>query len=208
MSEASKVNCDEHGREALKRLAAARDAALAQSNRFLLLGLGASLFYAVKLAGLRIDLVVLDTKIFDAPYGLFIFGVIGAASFILAQLRYLDGEALDLQLKRVSPDKGPEEFRHGAFPSKHHWLSAAQSEFGSEKEPLLIKFAFGCLGIVVFSLYISPLFAAAHFLVMWPRFAGETYTDLQWWLVFVMLLGSILVYCISQWLHFRGGGRI
>lgn len=200
-----KVSTSELGRDALIRLASARDAALQQSNRFLLLGLGSSIFYAIKLAGLRIDIVIADAKIFETPYGLFVFGIVGAACFILAQLRYLDAEAFDRMLRRVAPHTGPEEFKHYAYPSKHHWLSPASEEFGAENASRGARFAFGCLGIVVFLFYLTPLFSAAHFLIMWPEFAGETYTDLQWWLVFVMLMAALLVYCISQWLHLRRG---
>jgi hypothetical protein len=54
----------DHRLAAMARIADARDTALAQSNRFLVVGMGSSLVYAIKLVGLRLDLVVFGTKIF------------------------------------------------------------------------------------------------------------------------------------------------
>ncbi|MFK4003278.1 hypothetical protein [Qipengyuania sp. NPDC077563] len=205
MQSTENIKCDEFGRDALVRFANARDAALQQSNRFLLFGIASSVFYAIKMAGLRIDIVIADTKIFETPYGLFIFGVVGAACFILAQLRYLDAEAFDDQLKKLASSSGPVEFRYSAFPSKHHWLSPANDEYGSDTASFSKKVAFACLALCVFALYVTPLFAAVHFLIVWPKFAGETYTDLQWWLVFGMLLASVLVYVLVQSLQSMRG---
>jgi hypothetical protein len=81
----AKVSDSDQGVEALARIAAAREVALEQSNRFLLFGIASTIFYTVKVFALRIDIVLFDTKIFEIPYGLFVFALAGTIVFALAQ---------------------------------------------------------------------------------------------------------------------------
>lgn len=197
----NKVEATELGVGALTRIAEARDIAIRQSNRFLLAGMLSSLFYAIKVAGLRIDIVVADTKVFETPYGLFVFGVIGSSCFILAQLRFLDGRALDLRLKRASPLGEACFASHKFFPSAHDWLLPSEEMFANESSPLLVKLIFTLLGFLALVVYSVPLLASAHFLINWPDMAGENYTDFQWWLVLILFSASLITYLFGQWIY-------
>jgi hypothetical protein len=194
-----KAEAAEVGVDALVRIASARDAATRQSNRFLLAGIFSTLFYAIKIAGLRIDIVIADAKIFETPYGLFVFGAIGSICFILAQLRYLDGRAFDYKLRRAA--KANEEFntRYDSFPSEHNWLLPASEVFADQSSSRMARMFFNVLGLIAFLLYSVPLLASAHFLLSWPSMAGEDYTSFQWWLVFLLFTVAVLTCVLSQW---------
>lgn len=196
--DAAKAQNTETDVAALARVAAARDICLGQSNRFLLVGIASAIFYSIKVAGLRIDLVIADTKVFETPYGLFVFGIVGAISFILAQLRYLDGKALDLELKDLCENSSAVAVNYKTFPSPHHWLIPAQVRFADRTRKTTRKFAFAILGLITFAIYLVPLFAATHFLIAWPKLADEQYTDAQWWIVFLVLVMACFSYILAQ----------
>lgn len=198
-----KVEVTDLASSAMARVANARDTALRQSNKFLLGGMGSSALYAIKLAGLRLDLVVADTPIFETPYGLFVFGIVGSVCFLLAQLRFLDGKALDLKLKRMSPDANRSCLAYDTFPSVHNWLAPSELEFGGNRAGLITKLAFVILGLTTLLVYMLPLFASAHFLLNWPNMAGENYTPFQWWSVLVLFISALATYIFAQAVYFQ-----
>lgn len=206
MATTGSIEATDLGLRALERIAKARDKAISQSNRFLLVGMVSSLFYGVKVASLRIDLVISDTRIFETPYGLFVFGVIGSVSFILAQFRFLDGKALDSSLAELANANGAPELSHQTFPSENNWLQPASERFGGVHYGAAAQAAFSFLGICALLIYAVPLIAGLHFLWNWPELAGENYTAYQWWVVMILLLLSLLVYLFCQFLYYRDTG--
>lgn len=171
----------------MTRLATARDNIFNQSNRFLVAGMVFAALYAVKAVGLRIDLVVLDTKIFDIPYGLFVFCILGAGSFLIAQSRYIDAHALDRRLSELAKSAYPEKFVDYlcTFPADASWLRPAREQFfrntkvGEQRPAWIVNLA----GLSLLALYLSPTIACIHFLFNWPSLAGNAMVNFQWWSV-------------------------
>lgn len=81
--------------ESINRLISARDEVTKQSNNFLLISLAFALLYSLRNIGLRLDLTVLDYKIFETPYGLFVFCIASSISFIIAISRFMDARIFD-----------------------------------------------------------------------------------------------------------------
>lgn len=186
----------------MQRLSSARDAILAQSNRFLIAGMLFACLYGVKAVGLRIDIVVFDTKIFELPYGLFVFCVLGAGSFLIAQTRYLDAHALECRMREISREAEPKLAQRylQTFPSEHSWMDLAREQFESApgKKAIFLSFSFTFAGLVVLALYFFPVFASIHYLLNWPEVANGSGEDFQWWAVMVGLVLDLLFFIFVQ----------
>lgn len=171
----------------MERLASARDSIHVQSNRFLVAGMVFAILYAVKAIGLRIDLVLFDTKVFELPYGLFVFCVLGAGSFLIAQTRFMDAHAISRRMNVIADafarDKAEQYLR--SFPAKSSWLSLAQEEFfattgGTDSRGAwLVNVA----GLGLLAVYLLPVFSCIHFLLNWPDLANGEMPRFQWWVV-------------------------
>jgi hypothetical protein len=104
------------------------------------------------------------------------------------------------------PDGARGELRPSSFPSANHWVAPAEEEFGIAGAPVLVRVAFGLLGIAALLIYGLPLYAAVHFLFFSEQDFSTSPARLQWWIVFSGFILSILIYLLCQFLAFQDSG--
>jgi hypothetical protein len=187
------------------RLADARDSIYGQSNRFLVAGMVFAVLYGVKAIGLRVDLVISGNRIFELPYGLFVFCVLGAGSFLIAQTRFMDAHAVDRRMAGIAKTfvpADPDQYLQ-TFPAQSSWLRLSREQFfvsgagGKRRGLWLVDVA----GIGLLFLYLLPVFSCVHFLVNWRELADQGMPNLQWWVVVFALSLDVLFFILLVKIH-------
>jgi hypothetical protein len=182
----------------LTRFATARDAVVLQSNRFLLTSLFLSLLYAIKIIGLRVDLVLFDYKVFDTPYGISIFCFAANLCFCIALSRYLDARAFDRMLRAICDNEWPQNayFSYETYPQTNAWLGPTSSFVGvlhkagvrTRLANLIVTLAALVLSVV----YLIPLVCGIHFLYSFDSLSDPQAKGIQYWGVAAISLTSLL----------------
>lgn len=173
----------------LERLGEARSQSTKESNRLIVASLCFVLFYFIKLAGLRADIVIFDQKIFAVPYGMFLFCILSQLSMTAGNIRLSDARVFDRLMKGICdtawPDRSQAIFK--TYPNQGIWLDAASSTFSSMKDRTLSRIFFTIfqipLVLVSLGVLTSPILIGCYFLYDWKREIGTGAVNLQFYSV-------------------------
>lgn len=184
-------------KESLTRLTAARDEVTKQSNNFLLVSIGFAILYCLRSIGLRLDITVLDYKIFETPYGLFVFCVCSSISFVVAMSRFMDARIFDRYAKATCEIYWPNQadYAYNTFPRINSWLeptNRALSDLRKSKSiGFFVSLVTGIAGLSLFLFYSASIMISLHFLVNFEQLSNDFGKDFQFWSVFAMIVIDI-----------------
>jgi hypothetical protein len=195
----------------LERLSEARNSTSKEANKFLLLAVLFSVFYLVKVIGLRVDLVLLDQKIFEIPYGIFIFSIISQGLFVLSLSRAMDARVFDRNIKavcnRLWKDSG--EFFYSSVPNPYAWMeptaNAIQQMRGRSFLKIFGKVCYSFASIFLILLYSAPIITGIHFLTNFDDLKYDFNQDYQYYSVvfltilsLIWLLATLMIYAANR----------
>jgi hypothetical protein len=173
----------------LERLLSARDHVSKQSNRFLLISFGLSILYLVKLAGLRADFILFEQKVFELPYGLFLFLILAQVAACLSLIKAAEERSYDLEIlaicKRIWPTQHElvyESMPDSASLNPGSALIAERAKLGRGSR--FIYFATTLVsGTLAAFVLMGPIFAGIYYLADWRKQIVTGNVDLQYYSV-------------------------
>lgn len=183
---------------AIERFNDARIATSKDANKYMLAGIGLSVLYGVKVIGLRIDLVLFDYKIFELPYGLFVFCVASQICFLISISRFMDSRAYDRYLKAICEKKWPEnsDYAYISLPNPNAWIEPSARLMTGIEGNSIAKFLASALfviaGILLTALYCLPIATGIYFLCNFSEQANGKYNDFQYYAVLASTISSCL----------------
>lgn len=184
-------------KESLTRLITARDEVTKQSNNFLLISIGFAILYCLRSIGLRLDITVFDYKIFETPYGLFVFCVVSSIAFVVAMSRFMDARIFDRYAKATCEAYWPNqaEYAYNTFPRTNSWLeptNRALSQLRGQKSiGFFVSVITGLAGTFLFLFYSASIAISLHFLANFDSLSNALGENFQFWSVFSMLVIDI-----------------
>lgn len=179
----------------LDRLSNARDKIGQQSNRFGLVGLVFFGFLVLRLIGLRVDLVFFGQKIFELPYGIFVFCVSGQICVSISILRWLDARVIDRFMLGVCEQAWPRSSQsiYESYPDVQAWLSSLEDISKALKEwswhKALHSLAYFFVGTLLLLVFAAPVAAGVWVLSRRNELIVGGDVDAQ----FCILLGSTVL---------------
>jgi hypothetical protein len=189
----------------LSRLADSRNRVLQQSNRFLLASLFLSILYAIKMIGLRLDLILFDYKIFQTPYGMAVFCFSANLAFSIGVTRFLDARAFDRIIRAVCDKAWSDRgfFAYETYPQADSWLAPTYSLVEVlGKGGVRVSLATSVMtitGLLIMLIYLIPIATGVDFLWNFGKLADPGGKEFQYWSVFASVTASALfvIACIS-----------
>jgi hypothetical protein len=189
----SKVNIEDSGimsaDNIIERLAIARNTTTKQSNRLLMLSLAFSLFFLIKIAGLRIDIVLADQKIFELPYGLFIFCIVSQISYSLSLIISFESRVFDRMIRGICDKKWPDtsELVYRTFPNEGLWFDttshAVRKLDGAYGTKTLFWLASFIALAIATTIFLMPLILGVYFLCNSTDFIKSGHKEIQYYSV-------------------------
>jgi hypothetical protein len=173
----------------LERLSAARTSATKESNRFLLISVGLVALYLIKIVGLRADLVLFGQKIFEVPYGVFLFCLASQVAMCLSLVRSSDARVFDRYMMAVIEKRWPESASiiYSTYPNEGAWLETTNKAIHSLKESgwsrALYSFSIIPTLILIITMILSPLLSGIYYLIDWEQQIVSGRVDLQYYAV-------------------------
>lgn len=182
--------------QVLDRLVTARNACVRQMGRFLTLSVLFSGLYFIRVSELRADLTIFGQKVFEVPYGVFVFCVVSQALMCFALARFLDARVLDRLIRGVCDRQWPQQswLIYQTFPNA--WLDPSVNAINSLKENPRHRALLSLL-MVVSSLSASVVIggavaSGAYFLYDWKAQIQAGWVDLQYYVVVATSILTIL----------------
>lgn len=173
----------------LERLEASRFQATKEANRLLLASLVFSGLFLIKICGLRSDLVLFDQKIFEVPYGIFVFCLGSQLSFCLNCLRSLDARVYDRQIKRICEIAWPSIATdvYSTIPNKAIWAEAGLGVINKMSGREILS---GCLSVLMIPsvtlgliVILLPEITGIYYLINWESIIVSGNIELQYYSV-------------------------
>ena len=168
---------------------ALRATASKEANRFGLCSLVFCVFYLLKLAGVRLDLALLDTKVMEVPYGLSVFILAGNMSSSLALARFCDARASERTIATLAAAMWPKQKRaaFATMPNEHEWLtpSADALLFVTKRgfSRVVYNTTIYLTAIPLLVMVLLPVACSAWFLIDWKAQISTGSVNLQFWAV-------------------------
>lgn len=149
--------------QVLDRLSSARSNISSHANRLALISIFLSCVYVVKIAGLRLDLVIFDQKIFEVPYGIFVFCITSQICFIIAISRLMDARVFDRYILGICEKAWPGHSTaiYKTFHDQSAWIepTALALHHKANKDNSLFSkillYSFSIIGLVVYTFPIG-----------------------------------------------------
>lgn len=189
----SKIQIEDDGimspESILNRLSSARTQTSKEANRLLMLSMASSAFFLVKIAGLRIDIVLADQRIFALPYGLFIFCIASQVLFVLSVLRSSESRVLDRMMRGICDKKWPEtsELAYRTFPNEGVWFEIISHTVRKVEGVYSTKIFFGLASFIAIAVglitFVTPLILGIYFLWNWTYFIQSGNIEIQYYSV-------------------------
>jgi len=192
----------------IDRVSAARSRATKESNRFLVLSLLFTALYIVKLMGLRADLVLFDQKIFQVPYGIFLFCVAAQLMSCMSVARSSDARVFDRYLKAVCEHEWPEQatIMYRLIPNESSWTSATSESVHSLEHNHITRLVFtiAMLPSIILAMVIlfGPIMAGVYYLVDWKNEIQTGDINIQYYGVLFFTIVAAFWSIMYLFLHF------
>jgi hypothetical protein len=189
--------------KAIERISAARSKATRESNRFLLVSLLFGILYLVKIAGLRADIVIMDQKVFEVPYGVFIFCICSLFAFCLSCIRSSDARVYDRYLMGICDKAWPTQAQsmYQTIPNDDIWLAPSSESIHALTENSFSKSLFVCFSIPTylagFFILLLPILSGFYFLIKWKELISLGNIHVQYY--------SVLFFTIISCMWFING---
>lgn len=173
----------------IERLVISRNRTAKESNRILMLSLTFSVFFLIKMAGLRVDIVFADQKIFSLPYGLFIFCVVSQVLYTLSLIRSYESRVFDRMMRGICDKKWPEtsELVYRTFPNEGMWFDMIshtvrklEGAYGTKTLFWIATFFAAVIGTLIF---LIPLILGIYFLWNSTDFIKSGHIEIQYYSV-------------------------
>lgn len=183
----------------LERLDAARDQASRQCLWFLIASVAFLLLFGLKIAGLRGDVTLFDQKIFEVPYGIFIFCILAQLASCMYFLRSLDATVYDRFILAVCEKAWPEKSAaiYRTYPNSHSWLEPSadlMEAFGDVSvRGCLHALTLMPIMLLVLTALASPTAAGVYYLWNWKELITSGWINLQYYSVLISTIAAFLV---------------
>ncbi|WP_168727379.1 hypothetical protein [Sphingomonas sp. CCH10-B3] len=173
----------------LERLSAARANSSKEANRFLYISLAFVGLYIVRVAGLRMDLVIFDQKVFEVPHGLFFFCLGSQLSLCISFAKNVDARVFDRLMRSICDHQWHHDSLavYRTIPNEHAWLEtssqimhALPSNIISRNIFIFVMILTSLLGLIIM---FSPVAAGLYIIVDWKLQITNGWIDLQYYLV-------------------------
>jgi hypothetical protein len=196
---AQKMQLDDLDVEAvLERFSGAYERSIRQHYTTQIIGTGISTLYFVKSIGLRLDLVFFDVKIFEVPYGNFVFCILAQFFFIGSCLRLIDARSVDRQIKTICELKydGNAELMYYSYKGAIEWTDSFFSILNSLNGAMLFKSASRIIGtfaaLIMMIIFCLPIISGFHFIDNIDIIGDKQNFAFQHWSVLASTVSSIL----------------
>lgn len=192
----------------IERLAEAYKLAITQSNRLSYTSIAVAGLYAIKVFGMRVDIIVFDQKVFELPYGLFVFCVVSQVIFVGSCIRAMDARVIDRAIKDICDKKFNDVsgMIYMSLRGAQEWSGNLNFLMIKLTESLLLRFVYAIISLttacVVISLILSPLTSGVFFLVnSTTQISGEA-PEAQFYIVLSSTILSAIVFWFTATIHF------
>ncbi|UVO54901.1 hypothetical protein [Sphingomonas sp. SUN039] len=189
--------------QVIQRLVEAHNAALKESNRLFAISIGLALLYSIKVVGLRIDLVLFDQKVFELPYGLFLFCVASQLSFCIACVRFLDQRVFDRYLRAICDREWGDrsEFMYRTLKGGQEWSTTTQSLIDRPSVSIYFRTVYflsmASMGLIYLAIFLMPIISGGYFIYDYDNQISGRYPELQYWSVIATTILSAIVMVVS-----------
>lgn len=194
-------------REVLHRLSTIHENLQKLSFRISAVYIIAVLFYIIRIAGLRFDIIIFDQKIFQVPYGIFIFCIVAQLAYMLQMAISADARMYQRYIEIICEKCWPQknEMVKQSFVGMGLPINAI-SRFLTHKSNSIAGKICSLLSVplALFALfvYFSPVACGIWFLIDWNMQIPSGNIDLQYYSVLISTGSSVAISIFGLLLYY------
>jgi hypothetical protein len=194
-------------REMLHRLSAIHENLQRLSIKISIVYIVAVLFYLIRIAGLRFDIIIFDQKIFQVPYGIFLFCIVVQLAYMLQMVISTDARMyqryIEIICEKCWPNKN--ELVKQSYIGMGLPINAI-SRFLSYKSNSISGRICSILSIPVVlfatAIYFSPIICGIWFLVEWEKQITSGDVDLQYYSVMISTVSAVSISILGIFIYY------